>query len=72
MTNKTLEKPRYTKGEELFNMITHIVGGGLGFVALLDSSLYHQCFFDFIISEVFGEVNFSALTDCSYAETFPF
>lgn len=31
----TLEKPRYTKGEELFNMISHIVGGGLGVVALL-------------------------------------
>jgi len=30
-----VEKPRYTKGEELFNMITHIVGGGLGVVALL-------------------------------------
>ena len=27
--------PRYTRGEELFNMITHIVGGGLGFVALI-------------------------------------
>jgi len=25
----------YTKGEERFNMITHIVGGGLGLVALL-------------------------------------
>ena len=21
--------PRYTKGEEIFNMVTHIVGGGL-------------------------------------------
>jgi len=30
-----IEKARYTKGEELFNMITHIVGGGLGLVALL-------------------------------------
>jgi len=30
----TIEKARYTKGEELFNMITHIVGGGLGLVAL--------------------------------------
>ena len=29
--NKTL----YTRGEELFNMISHIVGGGLGFVTLL-------------------------------------
>jgi len=26
---------RYTRGEELFNMITHIVGGGLGLVALI-------------------------------------
>jgi len=32
-TNKGL--PNYTRGEELFNMITHIVGGGLGLVALL-------------------------------------
>jgi len=27
--------PTYSRGEELFNMITHIVGGGLGVVALL-------------------------------------
>ena len=27
--------PRYTRSEERFNMITHIVGGGLGLVALL-------------------------------------
>lgn len=26
--------PFYTKGEEVFNMVTHIVGGGLGVVAL--------------------------------------
>ena len=30
-----IEKARYTKGEEIFNMVTHIVGGGLGVVALL-------------------------------------
>ena len=30
-----LELPDYTRGEERFNMITHIVGGGLGFIALL-------------------------------------
>jgi len=29
------EKPRYTRGEEIFNMTTHIVGGGLGLVALI-------------------------------------
>jgi len=28
-------KPRYSRGEEIFNMTTHIVGGGLGVVALL-------------------------------------
>ena len=32
---KTNELPNYTRGEELINMITHIVGGALGFVALL-------------------------------------
>lgn len=26
--------PDYTKGEEIFNMTTHIVGGGVGLVAL--------------------------------------
>jgi len=30
-----LELPSYTRGEEIFNMVTHIVGGGLGVVALL-------------------------------------
>lgn len=27
--------PDYTKGEEIFNMVSHIVGGGLGIVALV-------------------------------------
>lgn len=27
--------PRYSRGEEIMNMVTHIVGGGLGIVALL-------------------------------------
>lgn len=27
--------PNYTRGEEVFNMTTHIVGGGLGLVALI-------------------------------------
>ena len=27
--------PTYTKGEEIFNMVTHIVGGALGIVALI-------------------------------------
>ncbi|MCL2248178.1 MAG: hemolysin III family protein [Oscillospiraceae bacterium] len=32
---KITDLPDYTRGEELFNMITHITGGGLGIVALL-------------------------------------
>lgn len=27
--------PKYTKGEEIFNMVSHIVGGGLGVVVLV-------------------------------------
>jgi hemolysin III len=27
--------PRYTRNEEVFNMVTHIVGGGMGMIALL-------------------------------------
>ena len=37
--------PGYTKGEELFNMVSHIVGGGLGVVAFLTCIIvaaYHQ------------------------------
>jgi len=30
-----LDLPNYTIGEERFNMITHIVGGGMGFIALI-------------------------------------
>ena len=27
--------PTYTKGEEIFNMVSHIVGGALGIVAVV-------------------------------------
>ena len=33
LADRTL--PSYTKGEEIFNMVSHIVGGGLGVVALV-------------------------------------
>ena len=33
ISDRTL--PDYTRGEEIFNMVTHIVGGGLGVVALV-------------------------------------
>jgi hemolysin III len=32
---KQYDLPNYTRGEEIFNMVTHIVGGGLGLIALL-------------------------------------
>lgn len=35
MKKSVRNSPLYTKAEEMFNMITHIVGGGLGFVALI-------------------------------------
>lgn len=30
---KDRQLPNYTKGEEIFNMVTHIVGGGIGVIA---------------------------------------
>ena len=37
MSNLTYSKelPKYTKGEEIFNAVSHIVGGGFGVVALV-------------------------------------
>ena len=29
------ELPDYTKGEEIFNMVSHIVGGALGIAAMV-------------------------------------
>ena len=29
------ELPKYTKGEEIFNMVSHIVGGALAIVSIL-------------------------------------
>lgn len=32
---KDRQLPTYTKGEEIFNMVTHIVGGGLGAIVII-------------------------------------
>ncbi len=44
ISDRTL--PDYTRGEEIFNMVTHIVGGGLGVVVLalcvIFSALHHD------------------------------
>ncbi len=37
---KNRKLPKYTKGEELFNMITHIVGGVIGIVCLVLCVVY--------------------------------
>jgi len=44
LKNRTL--PNYTKGEELFNMISHIVGGGLGVVALVLCTVFSAIYKD--------------------------
>ena len=43
--------PGYTKGEEIFNMVTHIVGGGFGVIALFSCVVYA-----FLFSNVYGIV----------------
>ncbi|MCL2048227.1 MAG: hemolysin III family protein [Defluviitaleaceae bacterium] len=54
---KRLELPRYTRGEELFNMITHIVGGGLGLVALISCVIiaaYHHNIMGIVSGLIYG------------------
>ena len=49
--------PGYTKGEELFNMVSHIVGGGLGVVAFLTCIIvaaYHQNVWGIVSGGVYG------------------
>lgn len=37
---KDRQLPDYSKGEEIFNMVSHIVGGGFGVVALVTTVIY--------------------------------
>lgn len=49
--------PTYTKGEEIFNMTTHIVGGGMGVVALvlcIIASAIHKNIYGVVSSIIFG------------------
>ena len=51
------DMPKYTRGEELFNMISHIVGGGLGVVALLACIIvaaYHQNIWGVVSGMIYG------------------
>lgn len=49
--------PTYTKGEELCNMITHIVGGAMGIVALVTCivvAVMHQNIYGIVTGIIFG------------------
>ena len=49
--------PTYTKGEEIFNMISHIVGGILGIVTLvfcIIMSVSHHNTFGVVSSSIYG------------------
>ena len=49
--------PKYTKGEEIFNMTSHIVGGGLGIVALVLCVIFaaiHHNPYGVVSSAIFG------------------
>ena len=49
--------PTYTKGEEIFNMVSHIVGGGLGVIALISCtivSLIHKNYYGLVSGIVYG------------------
>lgn len=49
--------PTYSKGEEIFNMVSHIVGGALGVVALvlcvIFSALHHNVY-GVVASSIYG------------------
>lgn len=49
--------PKYTKGEEIFNMVSHIVGGAIGVVALVLCIIFaavHKNIYGVIASTIFG------------------
>ena len=60
MTRQKLRErilPDYTKGEEIFNMVSHIVGGGLGIAALtlcVIFSALHRNVFGVVSSAIYG------------------
>ena len=54
---KERKLPKYTKGEEIFNMVTHIVGGALGIVAFflcIIFSAIHNNIYGIVSGIIFG------------------
>ena len=60
MTKQKLSErilPKYTKGEEIFNMVSHIIGGGLGVIALTLCVIFaalRQNVYGVISSSIYG------------------
>ncbi len=60
MTRQKLRErrlPDYTKGEEIFNMVSHIVGGGFGIIALVLCVIFaalHKNVFGVVSSAIYG------------------
>ena len=60
MTRQKLKErklPDYTKGEEIFNMVSHIVGGGFGIIALVLCVLFaafNKNIFGIVSSAIYG------------------
>ncbi len=49
--------PTYSKGEEIFNMVSHIVGGGIGVIALVLCIIFaviHKNVYGVVSSVIFG------------------
>ena len=54
---KDRQLPRYSKGEEVFNMVTHIVGGGVGIATLVLCIVFgaiHRNIYGIVSGAVFG------------------
>lgn len=51
---KDRELPTYTKGEEIFNMVSHIVGGVLGIVAIVLCSIFASNAYGVVSGIIFG------------------
>ncbi len=46
--------PTYTKGEEIFNMVSHIVGGALGILAIVLCSIFAKNAYGVVSGVIFG------------------
>ncbi len=54
---KDRQLPDYTRGEEIFHMVSHIVGGGLGIVALVLCTVFsalHNNVYGVVSSAIYG------------------